>query len=106
MQDVMEGFRKYNHPFEYVLDLITRLRQLKAEHNLSSKPIEDAYIWVKNDLAKLGLALESGFDIRRLCKVNNLYINYVDDEDELNNFCLRYEDDKQTTLFFNNTHNS
>ena len=99
-----ESFRKYEHPFDFVIEKITELRQLKSVYNLSSKQIDNAFIYVKNEL-ELTVLLNSGFDIARLCQVNNLHINYVDESNEENNLCVRFGENKQAAVFFENAPN-
>ncbi len=94
--NLKESFTKYEHPFDFVIETVKKIRQLKSEYNLSSKPIDNASIYIKNNEAKLGLILQSASNIARLCKVNNLYVNYIDEYDESNNFCVRFgEKNKQ-----------
>lgn len=104
--ELKQSFRKYEHPFDFVIQTMKEIRQLKSVYNLSSKPIDNVFIYVKNNEAKLGLILKSGFDIARLCQVNNLYVNYIDESDELNNFCVRFGKNQQTSLYFENVPNS
>jgi hypothetical protein len=86
---------KYDHPFEFVLETIKQIRRLKAEYNLSSKTIDNSFIYIKNDVSKLGLLLLTGFDIARLCQVKNLYVNFIDETDAENNFCIKFGENKQ-----------
>ena len=85
-----ETFIGYEHPFDFVIETVKKIRQLKSEYNLSSKTIDNAFIYIKNNEAKLGLILQSASNIKRLCKSNNLYVNYIDESDELNNFYIRF----------------
>ena len=85
-----ETFIGYEHPFDFVIETVKKIRQLKSEYNLSSKTIDNAFIYIKNNEAKLGLILQSASNIKRLCKSNNLYFNYIDESDELNNFYIRF----------------
>jgi hypothetical protein len=104
--DLKEFFRRYEHPFDFVIDTVKEIRRLKSVYNLSSKPVDNTFIYIRNDEAKLGLALNSAFDIARLCQVKNLYVNYVDETDEQNNLCFRFEENKQVELYFGNVPNS
>jgi hypothetical protein len=90
-RQINNSFRNYKHPFDFVIKTVTELRKLKSIYNLSSKEIDNAFIIIRNDKNKLGLILKSGNNIAKLCQVNNLYVNYVDDYDSLNNFWIRFE---------------
>lgn len=95
-----ESFRKYEHPFEYILDIIKQLRSMKSDFNLSSKSIENAYVNIRNSELELSLVLESGFNIARLCQVDNLYVTYVDDDQQDNNLVAKFDKNKQLTIFY------
>ena len=98
-QTFKDSFRKYNHCFEYLLDVIKEIRMLKGVYNIPSQTIEKVIINVKNNEHKLGLVLRNGFDIARLCNVNNLYVNYFDDDNEDNNLSVKFGKDKVLTIF-------
>jgi hypothetical protein len=92
-------FHKYEHPFDFVIDIINEIRSCKATVNMSSKRIDIAYVHVKNDELKFGLLLQSGFDIARLCKVNQLHVCYFDDTNESNNMHVSFGEKDSFTIY-------
>lgn len=106
LEEIKESFRKYEHPFDFVIETMTEIRKLKSVYNLSSKRVDKVFIFIKNNEAKFAMLLDSGFDIARLCQVNNLYVNYIDESDELNNLCVRFGENREAAIYFKNVSNS
>jgi len=93
-----ESFLKYDHYFDFVLELVKEIRRLKGDANVGSKTIDATYINIRNSEYKLALVLECAGNIARLCKTNTLYINYFDDEKESNNLNFKFDKNKSGEL--------
>lgn len=85
-----EAFARYEHPFDFIIETITAIRKLKADFNLGSKKIENAIIVVKNNEYKLVAIMQSVENIKNLCKIETLSINYFDDENPDNDLYLKF----------------
>jgi hypothetical protein len=90
---------KYDHPFDFVISTVREIRKLKATFNMASKTIDRAYVHVKNDELKLGMLLDSGFNIARLCKVNQFHVYYFDDTNLGNNIHVSFGENDSFIIY-------
>jgi hypothetical protein len=86
--------------FDYIIEIANEIKSLKGSFNKSSQWIESGYINIKNDNVKLYLILKYGFDLTKICKIKNLYVNYFDTEDEQNNSSFRFESTSRVFTVF------
>jgi hypothetical protein len=77
-----QAFSRYDHYFDFIIALVKEIRRLKGD----SKRIDSVFINIRNCEYKLALVLECADKILKMCKVDSLFINFIDDESNHLNF--------------------
>jgi isopentenyldiphosphate isomerase len=85
-----ESFRRYEHPFDHVIEAERAIRRLKSELGIGNKRIECATIQIQNDENKLAVILSSVDGIMHQCKCDSLIVEYIDDSDSNNNLSFKF----------------
>ena len=84
-----EAFPRYEHPFDYVISIIKLIKSLKSDINLNTKEVKSATVVIKNEY-ELAVLIKSVEDIKNLCKIKTLFINYLDEKNSDNNLCFEF----------------
>ena len=89
MTTIKESFVRHEHPFDYVIDIIKLIRSLKADFNINAKEVGNTTIVVKNEY-ELAALIQSAKEIKNLCKIKTLFIDYCDDVNVNNNLYFKF----------------
>jgi len=84
-----DAFTRYEHPFDYVINIIKLIRSLKSDFNLNTKEVKSATVIVTNEY-ELAALMQSVEEVKNLCKIKTLFISYQDENHSDNNLCFEF----------------